>query len=177
MIINKVSAEYAGALFELSVEKGVQKQYYDDVVRIYQALKENPAFGELLTSANVTIAEKIDIVDKAFGSLNEDVVSWVKILCEKKRFDLFDFCYRDYVGMYNDANKILTAKVRTALPLSKEEKQRLTKELEKKSGHKVVLECVVDANVLGGMIIEHEGKIIDGSLKTRLNRIKEVINK
>lgn len=177
MITNKVSAEYAGALFELSVEKGKQKDYYDDLMTISRAIKENPLFAEILVSPNVTLSQKIEVSQQTFGSLSEDVVSLVKLLCEKKRFDLFDYVCRDYEALYNEASKILPAKVRTATPLSQEEEKRLVETLEKKSGNKVKLEIVIDEKILGGMIIELDGKIIDGSLKTRLNRIKEVIDK
>ena len=177
MITNKVSAEYAGALFELSIEKGKQKDYYEDLMTISKSIKENPLFVEILVSPNVTLAQKIEVVDQTFGSLSEDVVSLVKLLCEKKRFDMFDFVCQDYEALYNEASKILPAKVRTAAPLSKVEEKRLVETLEKKSGNKVKLELEIDEKILGGMIIELDGKIIDGSLKTRLNRIKEVIDK
>lgn len=177
MITNKVSAEYAGALFELSIENGKQKNYYDDLMTVSEAIKENPLFAEILLSPNVTLAQKKEVIDQTFGSLSEDVVSLVKLLCEKKRFGMFDFVCRDYETLYNEASKILPAKVRTATPLSKEEEKKLKQALEKRSGNKVKLDLEIDEKILGGMIIELDGKIIDGSLKTRLNRIKEVIDK
>ena len=48
--------------------------------------------------------------------------------------------------------------------------------LEKKLGQRVALECVVDPQILGGAIIETENTVIDGSLKRKIQEVKEVIN-
>ena len=56
-----------------------------------------------------------------------------------------------------------------------DEKSSLEEKLEKKSGHKVMMEYVVDESILGGLIVEMDGKIIDTSLKKHLKDVKDVI--
>ena len=67
------------------------------------------------------------------------------------------------------------ARVVSAAPLTAEEKERLTAALEKKSGMKVTLSCAVDPSLIGGMTVEMDGRVTDGSVRTRLREIKEVI--
>ena len=52
----------------------------------------------------------------------------------------------------------------------------LTAQLEKKLGRTIRLTCEMDATLLGGMIVHVDGKVIDGSLRHKLQQIKEVMN-
>jgi hypothetical protein len=56
-----------------------------------------------------------------------------------------------------------------------EERTRLLQRLEKLSGHTVLLTCEVDATLLGGAVVEMDGRVMDGSVRGRLREIKEVI--
>ena len=59
------------------------------------------------------------------------------------------------------------------IELSEDEKNRLVSKLEKTSGKNVNAEFVVDQSILGGIIVETDGKILDGSLKYKLKDVKE----
>ena len=48
--------------------------------------------------------------------------------------------------------------------------------LEKQSGRNVLLECSTDSTLLGGIVVEMDGKILDGSIRRRLQEVKEVMN-
>ena len=67
------------------------------------------------------------------------------------------------------------ATVTAAAGLTDEEKERLRRALERRSGHSVQLECRVDASLLGGVVVEMDGRVLDGSLRHRLHEIKEVM--
>ena len=69
------------------------------------------------------------------------------------------------------------ALVKSAEPLTDEEKAKLIAKLEKVSGKSVDAEYRIDKSILGGVVVEMEGTIIDGSLKHRLESVKEVITR
>ena len=73
--------------------------------------------------------------------------------------------------------KISVARVVSSVPLTLEEKKRLKARLEKMSGRKVSLECSVDKSLLGGLVVEMDGKVINGSLRQRLDEMKDVMSK
>ncbi|MBR5121311.1 MAG: ATP synthase F1 subunit delta, partial [Oscillospiraceae bacterium] len=60
-------------------------------------------------------------------------------------------------------------------PLTDEEKAALTQKLEKKCKGKVELSCEVDPSIMGGLIIEMQDTVIDGSLRQRLRDMKDVM--
>ena len=75
----------------------------------------------------------------------------------------------------NTVSAPLTKKERKAQ--KKAEKAELTEKLSRKFNRSIHLECAVDPSLLGGLVVQIDGKVIDGSLKHRLHEIKEVMNR
>ena len=173
---NKISLEYAEALFLLACEQNQSKEYLDDLRFVNSVLKENAELLLMLSSPNLTEKEKEDVTDAVFGSaLKEDTVSFIKLLCQKGRAELLPICIEDYEKLYNQVNKIEIAEVTSAVPLTEDEKAALISSLEQKTGHKIELVCHVDKEILGGIIIRTQDSVLDGSLKRKIHSIKEVI--
>lgn len=72
---------------------------------------------------------------------------------------------------------ISNARIVSAVPLTEAEKSALLEKLKKISGHSVFAQYETNETLLGGVTIYMDGKIMDGSLKHRLNEIKDVIGK
>ena len=173
---NSVISEYAEALFLLSCEEKSEDAYYGDMLLIKKQLDENPEYVELLCSPAITKEEKADILDAAFSPfLNENIVSFLKLLCERGRIKDFSPCFEDYERLYNDSRKLIVAEVTTASPLSKSEEKRLISTLMQRYGVKVELICKIDKSILGGMIVRTKDSVMDGSLRTKIREIKDVI--
>ena len=64
----------------------------------------------------------------------------------------------------------------SAVPLKDEEAEALRIGLEKKFSRKVTLRCAVDPGLIGGMRVEIDGRVIDGSIRNKLDKIKEVMH-
>ena len=73
--------------------------------------------------------------------------------------------------------KTSVAKVTSAVELSENEIAQLKTKLEKVTGHTVITECSVDGTLIGGITVEIDGKILDGSVRQRLYEVKEVMSK
>ena len=72
---------------------------------------------------------------------------------------------------------VAVAKVTSSTELKEEEKTKLKEKLEKAYGKKVVLDVKVDKSLICGIVVEIDGKIIDGSIRKSLGNVKEVISK
>ena len=79
--------------------------------------------------------------------------------------------------MYKHFLEIAEVEVTSAVPLTEEEKSALIAKLEKANGKKVSARFSVDPSVLGGIIVKSDGAVIDGSLRSKLDKVKEVIEK
>ena len=176
--MNEVYTEYAQALFSLGTEQGKERLYSEELAVIGTAFKENPEYKELLCSPAIGNDEKLKCIDEAFkGKVSLDVLNFLKLLTQKKRISKIESCIEEYSKLLNDYERTTVAKVKSAVSLSEEEKQRLTEKISRLTGKKVRLELSIDEELIGGIVIEVDGKILDGSIKQKLRDIKEVMDR
>ena len=172
----EISKEYGQALFMLACEDGRQKEYGQVLEQIKAALEDQPDYAQLLASPAIPMQDRLHTIEVAFAALApEHVLSYLKLLCEKGRVDCFVESVEVYQGLLNAAEHISTATITSAVELTEEEKQKLQLALERRCKGQVRAEYVVDKELLGGLVVEVDGNILDGSLRQRLSEMKEVI--
>ena len=176
--MSEISNEYAKALFMLSSEKECIEEYKNALEKVEEIFKENPMYVEFLYTFAIPLEERLNALEEAFSALlPRDVLSFLKILCEKKHIQKFHECAKYYYALYNEIDKISNVKVTSAIELTDNQKASLKDKLESLSKKTVAIDYIVDKSILGGLIIESDGKIIDSSIKKHLKDIKDVINK
>ena len=169
--------EYAEALFALALETQNEQAYADQLSFVSETLKQNEEFVALLRSPSVPLSERLQVVETVFSSaVDEYVLSFLMLLTEKGRMGEFFECETEYRRLLSCRNKTVHATVRSAKPLSDEQKAKLQSKLSEKCGKTVLLTEEIDATMIGGVIVEMDGKLIDGSLKTKLKQVKGVIS-
>lgn len=174
--MTKISKEYGTALFILACEKQAQKEYAKALLEIQAAFSENLDYLVLLTSPVVPLKERLSMIDKAFTAMPVDVVSYVKLLCEKGRMACFNESVEAYNNLLKASEQMQVAKVTSAVALTEEEKSALVKKLEAMCHKEITLETYIDETLLGGLMVELDGKVLDGTVKRRLRDVKEVMN-
>ena len=71
----------------------------------------------------------------------------------------------------------ITGIVKTTVPLTEEEFNKLVKTLEEKYNKHIILEQVIDESILGGIYVRINNDVIDGTVKSKLNELKELMLK
>lgn len=176
--MTEMSREYAVALFMLAKENAAEQEYASALKTISELFRENTEYIELLASPSIPPKVRLAAIEEAFaGALPEYVVNFLQILCEKGHIRSFEGCVSEYNKLFEASQHVVTARVSSAVPLTDEERESLCHKLEKMSGASVTLECSVDESLIGGMVVEMEGKVMDGSLRRRLHKVKDVIAK
>ena len=173
----QMNREYAEALFMLALEENCKEKMEEDLSVVETAFLENPEFVELLASPVIPVEERLSVIETTFGSMNRHVVSFVKLLCERMYIRSLPEMVQTYRELMEDAGNVSTAQVTSAVELTEAELTELAKKLETMWGHTVVLETRVDSSLLGGIVIEIDGKVIDASLRRRLSDVKDVISR
>jgi F-type H+-transporting ATPase subunit delta len=103
------------------------------------------------------------------------MTSFLRLLVEKKRADILpDIAHEMQVMVYQEQN-ISHGSVVTAIKLEASLQQKIQAALEKITGNKVILETQVDPSIIGGMIAQVGDLVLDGSIRTQLNGLKESI--
>jgi F-type H+-transporting ATPase subunit delta len=175
---NKISIEYAEAIFAIAMEENKTAEYYEELRLVDGLIKESPEYLELLMSPSIEAEEKLSLIDSAFlGKLMDNTINLIKLLCERNRIELFHECFMDYERLYNASRQTAFVTVISAVELTDTERERIKASLEAKYKLSVELRCEIDKSIMGGIIIKTDDAIMDGSLFRKLQDVKEVINK
>lgn len=174
--MKEISREYAQALFELAREQGGEQEFYSALLDMKKEFDAAPEYVQVLSSPNIPAQERCALLEQAFaGRLPEYVLSFVKLMCEKGHIQTFGDCVKEYEGLYHSFCSVVSVRVVSAVELNDSEKENLVAKLEKANACTVQAQYEVDSSLMGGIIIYMDDKIIDGSLRTKLKELKEVI--
>lgn len=168
--------EYAEALFTLAIEENALDEYSKALDTIKAVVEENPDYLDFLCSPAIPLSERTGAIDEAFSSsLPENVVSFLKILCENGRIRTLLGCIEEYGKFAMELSSTIIADVYSAIPLDDVQKEKICLRLSKTMGKNVRAVYIIDESLIGGIRIEVEGKTFDGSIKHRLSEVKDVI--
>ena len=170
--------EYATALFMVALEAQKKKAYAAALETVVNSLRDNPEYVEFLCAPNIPRSERISSIDEIFSaSIPEDVVSFVKLLCENRCAKHLSRIISEFLLLTREAENRTRATVYYVEPLSDEQKAALVEKLMKVSGKTVEAEYVEDKSLIGGIKVVLDDKLLDGSVSGRLSKIKGVIGK
>lgn len=175
----ELNREYAEALYALAAEQGRTKEYLEALDRIAALLADNPDYVELLNCPTIPRDERDELLRQTVGQLVPDedahVLSFIQLLCAQRRIRSLSGCIEEYRMLYQAEVSLSTAEVISAVPLTEQEQERLAATLTARFGRTITLTCKVDESLLGGMVVRVDGKVLDGSLRRRLDAVKEVM--
>ena len=171
------SKEYAIALFELAQKSGQTEEVLRGLELVRDVFDTTPDLFAFLRSPGIAKSVRIETLRSAFnGSVPEYVLSFLCLLCEHRNSETLYECIENYSTLYNEDRRLRRAVIVSAVELTDEEKDALCVKLEKRFSCKLKMEYRLDPSLLGGVIVETEDAVLDGSLRTRLRTMKEVID-
>ncbi len=171
------SREYAEALFELAAEEKQIPEAGEGLALVKSVLKEEPAYQALLASPAIGKDARLAALDGAFrGRIPEILLGVLRMMTARGHVGAVADMAREFEALAREYRGEAVAHVTSAVALSEEEREKLQAGLEKRFRRQVTLQCEVDPALIGGVRVEIEGSVIDGSLKNRLDQIKEVMH-
>ena len=171
------SKEYAEALFELAVAEKQTEETLDGVVTVLGAVLQNPQYRALLASPAIGKEKRIKALEDAFrGKIPEVLLGILRMMVTRGQMSALDGMAREYEELARNYHGEYPAQVTSAVALTEAEMVQLRSRLEKKLGRRVILHCAVDPALIGGVRVEIDGQVIDGSIRNKLQQIKEVMN-
>ena len=168
---------YGLALYQLATEESLAKSIGEELSVLQEAFRAEPDFIRLLSSPNLSKAERCQILDDSFRSkVHPYVLNYLKILTEKGYMRHFGDCCEAYIQQYNSDNGILSVTAVTAVALSDAQKDKLAKKLQAITGKEIQLRGRIDPSVLGGIRLDYDGRRLDDTLAHRLDAIRDLLN-
>ncbi len=162
---------YAQAVFEIALEKNELERWQSDLQKIVDALGEG-MFLAVLESPKIKIEDKSRLL-KRLGDINPLALNLVKLLITRGAVSMVPAIAGEYRRLLDDYHGIQTAEVVTAVPLDKNDEEKMAADLSAMVRKKVVLEPAVDPDIIGGIVARVGGKLLDGSTRAKLLALKK----
>ena len=106
------------------------------------------------------------------NQLSNSMNNFLKVVIDKDRMSTIEYIKESYKSLLNDKNNILEGTAITAVELSEKEIKDLEKNLSIKYNKNVTLNNIVDETILGGVLVKLGNEEIDGTVRTRLSKMK-----
>lgn len=169
-----IAERYATALFELAEEQGTLDPVAADLKKVDALILESEDFRRLLKSPILSRTEQqkavLAVAEKA--GLSPLTAHFLGLLARNRRLFVTSEVIRAYLSRLAGRRGEVTAEVVSAIPLSKEQAEAVTASLTKYVGGRVSLDARVDPGILGGLVVKVGSRMVDNSLKTKLQHLK-----
>ena len=174
-----VSKTYGDALFELAVETGRLDTLLEEVKAVSQALRENEDLTRLMNHPKIVKEDKIKLIEDIFkGRVSDELVGLMRMIVEKDHYNELDSVLTYFIDQVKEYRNIGTAYVTSALPLSDAQKAAVEKRLLETTKYvKFEMHYKTDAALIGGMVIRIGDRVVDSSVKNKLNNLTRELSK
>lgn len=165
---------HAQEVFKTALEKKELNKWQSDLRRIASLAKDATLLA-LLENPEVSFDDKAEVLAERLVEVNPEALKLVAELVAKGRLTVMGEIADEYqrlVDNYHGIEGAEVAEVTTAIELDDEDKLRLAQRLTSIVGKPVVLKPKVDSSLLGGIIIRVGDKLIDGSIRSKLEALK-----
>lgn len=170
-----VAKRYAQAVFGLAEETKSHDQWLADLSRLANAI-DDPTVGEFFKSPNVSLERKRAAIAALLPGDDHALVRNVaNMMADRHRIDSAPLMYEVYRDLVLESRGVAIANVTTAFDLTPVEEQQIRAGLKNIVGREVELRTAVDPNIIGGMVARIGDRLVDGSVVTQLNRLRQQI--
>ena len=168
---------YANAAFDVAKSDG-ELDRWSRMLALLGAAAEEETVQVLLATPDIEEAQKAYRLSEICGpELNDRGRRFVQVLASNKRLTLLPEIQSQFEALRAEEQSTLDVSVTSAYPLSEQELHRLKGALSRRFDRDVSMVSDVDASLIGGAIIRAGDTVIDGSLRGRLNKLAETIQR
>lgn len=174
MVDSRAAKRYSHALFALALGAQAMDAIEQDLRQVGEAVTQTPDFLLVMQQPRIHQNTKKEIVRHAFeGRVSPTVLNFLCLLVDRKRVPLIEAILADFTERVRAWRNQAVAEVTTAIPITDAERQMFVARLGQITGKMVQLTTRVDPSIIGGARVHIGGKMIDGTVATHLERIRE----
>ncbi|MDE3212568.1 MAG: ATP synthase F1 subunit delta [Bacteroidota bacterium] len=170
----RLAERYAKSLVALTLEIGQFDLVDKDIRLLHHLCTISREFVLMLKSPIITADKKFAIISKVTDNkISKTTQTFIKLLCNKNRESALPEIILSFIDQYNTIKGIHKAKLTTAIAVSEEVRQSFIQKIKEANQiDKIELETVVRPSLIGGFLLEMDGKMVDASILRDLNDVK-----
>ncbi|MBQ7776318.1 MAG: ATP synthase F1 subunit delta [Lachnospiraceae bacterium] len=170
-----ISKTYGEALFEVAMEEQKADLFLEEAQGILTILEQNPELDKLMKHPKISKQEKEQVLDRVFqNNISKEMLGFMKLLISKERYNELPKIFEYLIERIKEEKKIGVAYVTTAVALTEEKKANVKKRLLETTPYLTMeIHFEVDEALIGGMIIRIKDRVVDSSVRTKLEEMKK----
>jgi len=164
---------YAQAVFNVARAENMVDQVEDELRQLKDEITNNLELKKNLTDPSIENYEKIKVMLEILGDDGSKAIkSFAAMMIILDAIDSFEQTYKDFVELANQLKRQVSIEVISVIQLDKEILDEIKENVDKKTGLDVRIKNVLDKNIIGGIVIKIGDKVIDLSIKDKLEDLK-----
>ncbi|HYQ84230.1 MAG TPA: ATP synthase F1 subunit delta [Rubrobacter sp.] len=165
---------YAEALFEAAREREELEEVLSDLGEFVEALHGSEELRLFFYGGQIPERQKRRALDGLTEGMKTSTTNFLKVLVDNGREEILEEVLARYEGLVKEHLGKIEVEVTTAVELSEEQRDRLKERLRNVlEGKEIILEANVDPDLVGGAVFRYGGRMMDGSIRGRLESLRE----
>jgi len=164
---------YAEALLEAAKAKGRLERVREEFDAFAAALAESDELAELLRNPQIEPETKRAALEAALGEADETFLNFLRLVAEKNRIGELGDIHEEWQRLLAAEEQVLAVELTTAVELSDEEAAEIVRKIESAAGRRVEATRQVDADLIGGLVLQAGSVRVDGSVRGRLDGLRD----
>lgn len=166
--------EYAAGLAKLAAAEGELNRVADELYQLGRTVESSDELRSTLSDRSIPASRRIGVLEDLLGSSASPVtVNLVSMLVGAGRGNHIGPISNELVRQAAETRGQAVAEVRSAVALNDDQRERLQSALSDATGMNIDIVVVVDPDILGGVVAQVGDTVFDGSIRTRLEKMKE----
>jgi len=176
MNYSKISVRYAKAIFLTAKEKDLLDIIKSDFETINNTMRDNHELPEILSSPVIKPNRKKEIINQIFDkTLHKITMSFINMVLTNKREEHLTGIFRVFNLMYKKEKNIKTATLTTSSTLSIDLENKIKSIITEKYNCNIEFIRLVKPEIIGGFLIQVDDELIDASVSSKLQKIKDIL--
>ncbi len=167
---------YAEALFRVVQAEGEIDLVEDELYRFGKVLESNHELKQALSDRTMDKTQRLKILEELLSErVTPHTLSLLTFVVEQDRARQLPEILEQLSRLAAEARQSVLAEVRSAVPLDDKQQAQLARALSKTTGKNVTVKVIVDPSVIGGVVARVGDTVIDGTVRRRLEQLKEQV--
>ena len=179
--MDKLVISYATAILELQKEEGISsKQTLSELELVYGSF--DAEIKKFLFSKAISVNEKKEVMARALKGISKNIINFIFVLIDNYRIELLGDIIEVYKKLVDKDEGIIRIDVRLAHSLSNTQKEELKSAIKNRFFkyevfNSIEINEIIDPSILRGLVIEYQGQVLDASLLSKQEALKEYLEK
>lgn len=170
----RVASRYARALFNAGRSANILDSISADLAGVVGAIERDAKFRTFLINPQVAREQKLSLLGNVFSDrVTALTMAALRLMVEKGREELIPYVREEFDALKRDHDSVKRVKIVSDRPLSDVHREAIIQKISTATRKTVVADVSIDPNLLGGVLVEIDGYVMDGTVRGSLNRMRE----